>query len=243
MATVFGKSDIGQVRPTNQDCFDYGTTDKNLTWVAVCDGMGGTSGGDIASKLAAEGVKYTIMNDLPEDISHDTMEQFLKKAIDKANFEIFDKAQKESELAGMGTTIVLLVLFEDKFHIAYVGDSRAYLVRDAKIEQLTVDHSMVQQLIDGGEITDEEAKSHPQKNIITRALGINKVVEVDYLVKEKLDGDLMIVCTDGLTNYLSQDEILSCAMENQGEALVDQLISIANERGGNDNITAVVVSD
>ncbi len=243
MATIFGKSDIGRVRPTNQDCFDYGTTDKNITWVVVCDGMGGAKGGEIASHLAATSIKNTMHDDLQEKLSQDEMEQFLKKAIDKANLEVFNKAQKESELRGMGTTIVLLVAFEDKLHIAYVGDSRAYLARHGEIEQLTVDHSMVQQLINDGEITDEEAKAHPQKNIITRALGISKVVEIDYLVKERLNGDLFLACTDGLTNYLDKSDILTCMNEAQGEALVEKLVALANELGGSDNITAVVVSD
>lgn len=243
MANIFGKSDIGRVRPTNQDNFDYGTTAAGVTWAVVCDGMGGTNGGDIASSVAVESIKDSMNSDFSEAISHDDVERLLKKAIDKANFEIFNKAQKEPELRGMGTTVVLLAIVEDKIHIAYVGDSRAYMVRSGEIEQLTVDHSMVQQLIDDGEITDEEAKDHPQKNIITRALGISRVVKIDYLAMEKLPGDLLLACTDGLTNYLDQNDLLTCVRDNAGEALINEMIAIANERGGNDNITAVVLGD
>lgn len=243
MSNIFGQSDIGRVRPTNQDRFDYGTTIEKITWVVVCDGMGGTNGGDIASSMAVESIKNTITRDFSEDISHNEVEQFLKKAINKANFEIFSRSQKEPELSGMGTTVVLLLIVKGKIHIAYVGDSRAYLVRNGEIQQLTEDHSMVQQLINDGEITDEEAKDHPQKNIITRALGISKVVEVDYISEKKLEGDLIISCTDGLTNYLDQNDLLTCVKNNNGDTLVDEMISMANERGGNDNITVVVVSD
>lgn len=241
---VFGKSDIGLKRASNQDCFDYSNADENLIWAAVCDGMGGVNGGDIASNLAVKSIREVLVQNHTEDLLQDDIENLLKKAIQKANFEIFTMAQNDNNLSGMGTTVVLVVAFYDKIHVAHVGDSRAYLISQNNIKQLTTDHSVVQEMINEGEITNEEAKCHPNKNIITRALGISKNVDIDYSVETKKSGDSIIICSDGLTNYLNQDEIWRFVKHKMSNSqLVEELISTANERGGNDNITVVILSE
>lgn len=243
---VFGKSDIGLKRKSNQDCFYYAKVNENTLWAIVCDGMGGVNGGDVASNLAVKSIKESLSNGIWEElgeIQNSDIKKMLKNALKKANLEIFTNAQDNKDLAGMGTTAVLVAVVNDKIHVAHVGDSRAYLVRQGKINQLTIDHSMVQEMIDEGEITHEEAKMHPNKNIITRALGISKDVDVDYSMKTKKPGDAVIICTDGLTNYLDQKEILDYFKIEKGEAFVDGLISAANERGGADNITVVVLCE
>ncbi len=242
---VFGKSDIGLKRKSNQDCFYYAKVNENTLWAIVCDGMGGVNGGDVASNLAVKSIKDSLNNENWEEPSEtqSNIKKMLRNALKKANLEIFTNAQDNKDLAGMGTTAVLVAVTEDKIHVAHVGDSRAYLVRQGKIKQLTIDHSMVQEMIDEGEITHEEAKMHPNKNIITRALGISKDVDVDYSMKTKKPGDSIIICTDGLTNYLDQKEILEYFKSEKGEALVDGLISAANERGGADNITVVTLCE
>ncbi len=243
---VFGRSDIGLKRKSNQDCFYSAKVNESALWAVVCDGMGGVNGGDVASNLAVKSIKESLSNgtwkELGEIQSSD-VKKMLKNALKKANLEIFTNAQDNKNLAGMGTTAVLVAVVNDKIHVAHVGDSRAYLVRQGKINQLTIDHSMVQEMIDEGEITHEEAKMHPNKNIITRALGISKDVDVDYSMKTKKAGDAVIICTDGLTNYLDQKEILDYFKVEKGEAFVDGLISAANERGGADNITVVALCE
>lgn len=241
---VFGKSDIGLKRTSNQDCFDYFNTSENLIWAVVCDGMGGVNGGDVASNLAVKSVRETLVQNYTEDLSQDDIENLLKKAIQKANFDIFTMAQNDNNLSGMGTTIVLVAVFYDKIHVAHVGDSRAYLISQNNIKQLTTDHSVVQEMINEGEITHEEAKCHPNKNIITRALGISKNVDIDYSAETKKSGDSIIICSDGLTNYFDQNEILQFVKNKKSnQKLVEEFISKANERGGNDNITVVILSE
>ena len=143
----------------------------------------------------------------------------------------------------MGTTVVLVAVFKGKIHVAHVGDSRAYLLSNDKIKQLTSDHSIVQEMLDEGEITQEEAENHPNRNVITRALGLSKDVNIDYSTENRKFEDKIIICTDGLTNYLDCEEILECSKRKKDNDLLDEFISIANERGGSDNITVVILSE
>ncbi len=240
---IYGKSDIGLKRTSNQDCFDYGKINDGMTWAVVCDGMGGANGGDIASSLATQCIKNFMTQNYTEGIDSNEIKELLKNAIYKANCEILNKANKNKDLLGMGTTVVLVAIYKNKIHISHVGDSRAYLLSKDNIKQLTVDHSMVQQMIDDGEITHEQAKSHPNKNIITRALGINKNVEIDYFETIKNKEKSILICTDGLTNCISEKEILNCYLNNPTENVVDQLITLANKNGGSDNITVIILSE
>lgn len=240
---VYGKSDMGLKRSTNQDCFAMSDVDENVLWAVVCDGMGGANGGNIASNLAVSCIKDNMLSNCNENISEVVIKDLLIKTINKANSEIYNKAQADQNLVGMGTTVVLALAFYDKVHIAHVGDSRAYILRNGSIRQITVDHSVVQKMVDDGEITWEEARTHPNKNIITRALGICEDVEVDYHVEEFDSGDVVIICTDGLTNHLNEADILNCVKRGNAQAIViDELIEEANKDGGTDNITVVMIS-
>ena len=240
---IFAKSDIGLKRDSNQDCYDYKKINENILWAVVCDGMGGVNGGDIASSLAVKNIRKFLTKNFLSNITQNEIENILKKSIEKANFEIFAKSQTETNLKGMGTTVVLVAVFKGKIHVAHVGDSRAYLLSNDKIKQLTSDHSIVQEMLDEGEITQEEAENHPNRNVITRALGLSKDVNIDYSTENRKFEDKIIICTDGLTNYLDREEILECSKRKKDNDLLDEFISIANERGGSDNITVVILSE
>ena len=241
---TWGLTDPGNIRQQNQDSYAIMPFGRDRVLMIICDGMGGVNGGDIASNLAVNSIREILTQNYTEGLLPVDVENLLKKAIQKANFEIFSAAQNDNNLSGMGTTIVLVAIFYDKIHIAHIGDSRAYLIRQGNIKQLTVDHSVVQEMINEGEITHEEAKRHPQKNIITRALGISKNVDIDYSIETKKPTDSIIICTDGLTNYFDQNEILDYVKNKKNnQQLVDNFIFTANERGGNDNITVVILGE
>ncbi len=240
---IFAKSDIGLKRDSNQDCYDYKKINENILWAVVCDGMGGVNGGDIASSLAVKNIRKFLTKNFLSNITENEIENILKKSIEEANSEIFAKSQTETNLKGMGTTVVLVAVFKGKIHVAHVGDSRAYLLSNDKIKQLTSDHSIVQEMLDEGEITQEEAENHPNRNVITRALGLSKDVNIDYSTENRKFEDKIIICTDGLTNYLDCEEILECSKRKKDNDLLDEFISIANERGGSDNITVVILSE
>lgn len=239
---IYGKTDTGIVRKTNQDSFDFGIINKSFAWAVVCDGVGGTNSGDVASRLAAEVVRKKINDAYTDDISDGIMKELLTNCIEFASFEIFNKSKEKEEYFGMSTTIVLVAVLNDTIHIAHVGDSRAYLVLKDSIKQLTVDHSMVQELVKKGEITTEEAKIHPKKNIITRSLGAQSNIEVDYVQQNFPSDSAILVCTDGLSNYIEKQEILEIFKNLDKEQLAQALINYANEMGGNDNITALVIT-
>lgn len=239
---IYGKTDIGIVRKINQDSFDFGVINKSFAWAAVCDGVGGTNSGDVASKLAIESVRKKINETYSDDMPEDAIKMLLKSCIEFANFEIFNKSQEEEKYLGMSTTIVLVAVKNDVINVAHVGDSRAYLVLNDDIKQLTVDHSIVQELVKKGEITKEEAKSHPKKNIITRSLGAQSDIEVDCVQKSFPKESSILLCTDGLSNYIEKNEILDCFKNLEKEQLVKSLIDYANNKGGTDNITALIIT-
>ena len=238
---LYGKSDIGLVRDSNQDSF-YGIAISNdVILGVVCDGMGGANGGDIASKIAVETVVKKIKDEYNPNMTSSDIKDLLINTIYVANNNIFDTALINVELSGMGTTIVLTLVIDNEVHIAYVGDSRAYVVNKDGIRQVTTDHSIIQEMIQNGEITQEQAKTHPNKNIITRALGVSIDVEADYIKEPFSKDDFLLICTDGLSNYLSAETMYKEFLDNNVEALPDVLISSAKKCGGNDNITVVVI--
>lgn len=239
---IYGKTDTGVVRETNQDSFDFGIINESFAWAVVCDGVGGTNSGDVASHLATEVVRKKINDTYSDDMEDDAIKELLKSCIEFASLEIFNKSKENENYYGMRTTIVLVAVRNDIIHVAHVGDSRAYLVLKDSIEQLTVDHSMVQELVKKGEITTEEAKSHPKKNIITRALGAQSDIEVDYVQQSYPENSSVLVCTDGLSNYMDKKELLKYFKSLDKEPLVEALINHANDMGGNDNITALVIT-
>ncbi len=237
---VHSKTDIGLVRKSNQDFVINKIFSNNIAWSIVCDGMGGAKAGDIASKTAAtkisEFFEFSIEKETTDDIR-----QLHLEAIKYANKVIFQNASNDKELAGMGTTVVVSMIHEGYLHTSHVGDSRAYLIRNGIIKQLTIDHSVVQEMIKNGEITENEAQTHPRKNLITKALGVNKTVTCDYNRTKVQKDDIIMLCTDGLTNYLTSQEIQKILLENTLENVVDILVSRAKDLGGNDNITVSVI--
>ena len=239
---ISAKTDVGKVRPNNQDSYAAGEFQNGVTWVVVCDGMGGYRGGNIASSAAVKTISERITGSYRENMTSSSIKNLLVTSITNANFEIFDMASANEELKGMGTTVVAALITKKAIYIAHAGDSRAYLVSDGKLRQVTKDHSVVQELVDSGEITREQAMDHPQKNLITRALGVEEIVKVDFTVEDIEGDETLLICTDGLTNEVTEDEILRVLSEKPFEEVADTLVDMANENGGNDNITAVAIT-
>ena len=248
----FGKTDTGIVRDNNQDCFfadylDIENCEETVFLAAVCDGMGGANGGNIASTLAMETFVQKVvlgMNKLvKEKLSADNCESVLSFAISCANTAVFDMANQTPELYGMGTTIVAMLMFRDTVYVANVGDSGLFCITGDEINKLTRDHSFVQTLIDKGQITEKEAREHPNKNVIMRAIGTDSQVVPDFF-KIYPDKKIFLLCSDGLSGYLEEAEILSAIVHShRPDTAVRKLIELANKAGGGDNITAIIVKN
>ncbi|MCD5010728.1 Stp1/IreP family PP2C-type Ser/Thr phosphatase [Enterococcus durans] len=234
------QSDVGRRRNTNQDYASVFTNQEGIKLAILADGMGGHRAGDIASQMAVLNLGNAWEEqDLTDD---EKIARWFIQAIQEENALIYQRGQEQPEYNGMGTTIVAAALSEERFTIAHVGDSRAYLIRDGKIIQLTEDHSLVNELVKSGEISEEMAVNHPRKNILTRSVGMPGTVEVDvstYIWQLK---DRLLLCSDGLTNMLSEEMIETIV--NQEGTLSDkvtELINQANEAGGADNITVLLI--
>lgn len=234
-------TDTGRVRQSNQDSYAIGELPDGGAWAVVCDGMGGHAGGNVASSLAVKRISEDIKSNYRSGMKPSSVKNMLETAVVAANADVFDAAIKSNELRGMGTTVVAAVCSSDLCVVAHVGDSRCYRISEGKIIQVTKDHSLVQELVDAGVITPEEAINHPRKNIITRALGTNDDIEVDFSDFFISDGDILLICTDGLTNHVSDEDIKKCFSDSNAFDYSDRLIKLANENGGSDNITAVVI--
>jgi serine/threonine protein phosphatase PrpC len=223
VAEQAGLTDVGRQREANEDTF---VIDEPL--FAVADGMGGAQAGEIASKLAASAVRSSDPGRL-EDL------------IQEANRRVHQRSVEDAAASGMGTTLTVAEIIGERVSIGHVGDSRAYLVRDGRLEQLTEDHSLVGELVRSGKLTPEEAESHPQRSVITRALGTDPDVDVDTFAVEPRPGDLFLLCSDGLTTMVDDRTIERLVEDKRGdlEGLVNALIRAANKGGGEDNITVV----
>lgn len=238
---AFARSDIGKVREMNQDNYYVSGQDDELKLFIVADGMGGYKGGEIASKLAVESTsKYIISNYKEIENKKEMILDLIKNAIEYANMVIYEKSTEVEELNGMGTTIDVVIIQNGRLYIGHVGDSRVYRLRKDFFRKLTVDHSYVEQLLKQGNITKEEAYNHPKKNMLTKALGCTAFVEPDVMIKGFQKDDILLMCTDGLTNMIRECEICNIIKENP-ELACDKLIDKANQNGGLDNITAVVI--
>jgi len=246
--TAFGGTDVGQVREKNEDAF---LIDESRRLFLVADGMGGHAGGGFASSHAAEAVledlkrqeeKQDMTQPLKDDPGHTLAQLQLQHALRQTNEALFQQSMTDSQLRGMGTTLTALKFDERYANLAHVGDSRAYLIRDGALGQLTSDHSWVQEQVRSGVLTPEEARLHPLKNIITRSMGHEREVTVDLFKEEYRIGDRYLLCSDGLTNMVVDDEILATVMKEAPEPAVCRLIQRAKEEGGLDNITVIVVA-
>jgi len=229
--TAFGLSDVGNTRKRNEDSFHAG---EHL--FVVADGMGGHKAGHIASNIATD-----LLSDRIESISADPGAA-LKESVAIANHDIFVRSTSEAKLSGMGTTVTAVFIQPSKLTVAQVGDSRAYRYRDGMLTQMTTDHSLVQSLVDSGEITEDQAESHPHRFILTRALGVEPTVEVDSFEEEISDGDRFLLCSDGLTNVLSDDTISEVLSSEDDEGTVRRLIELTKDGGAPDNVTVIVIT-
>lgn len=238
---IFGQTNIGLVRASNQDFFKVGKFPSGSVWAVVCDGMGGASGGDIASKMAVELIADRIEKNYHDNMKQISISNLLESAINFANIKIYDLAKEDKTLTGMGTTVVAAIVREGEVFVSHAGDSRAYIIND-DVNQITTDHSIVQEMLDRGEITSDEAKNHPIKNYITRALGVNDRINVDFTSETFLENDILLLCTDGFSNSVDNDEFKKLITKTD-EEVVKSLIDKANENGGRDNITVVIASN
>ena len=238
---ITGKTDIGAVRSRNEDAFDYGVLPDGTSWAIVCDGMGGVHGGKIASTAAIEMVSEKIKKCYNPSMSVSSLENLLLSSITTANVDVFDRGVFDNSLKGMGTTIVATLVKNNEVCIAHVGDSRAYIIRDKSIEQITKDHSLVQEMLDKGQITKEEYENNPIKNIITRAMGVDEEIDIEFDYIYLNDGDALLLCTDGLSGMVSDSKLLEIYLNTDFDNLAEKYISEANNNGGSDNITVVVM--
>ena len=239
---TFARSDIGRVREKNQDSFFISKPVNGIQLCIIADGMGGYKGGEIASNLAIDSAKNYILDNF-ETINHrdrESVMNLIKSAIEYANMIVYEKSKENPELENMGTTIDICLIILNKVYIGHVGDSRVYRKRKDFFRKLTTDHSYVQKLVADGTITKEEAYNHPKKNMLIKALGCSPYVEPDVMVKGFLKDDVLLMCSDGLTNMLKDEEIVAIINEGPTEAC-NKLIEAANNKGGYDNITAVII--
>lgn len=238
---IYSITDPGKVRSSNQDAFFAGELIPDAAFAIVCDGMGGANAGNVASETAVKVITDYILRSYRAKMDSFDIEKMLKNAIVSANIDVYDMSLKDATLSGMGTTVVAALIHNDEVVIAHVGDSRAYLIDDS-LQQLTRDHSVVQSLVESGKITPEDAKVHPRKNVITRALGAEENVVVDSMQLVLKEGQTLLLCTDGLTGYAESDEIFNIFKTTDAELVPEKLVELAINGGGGDNITAVTLS-
>jgi PPM family protein phosphatase len=230
-----GRTDVGQVRTSNEDAFGYCVEEGVF---ALCDGMGGAAAGEIASRIAVD----TLIERLCAEDSHENRKKVLEAAIAAANQRVHARAEKDAALHGMGTTLVALAIGGDRALIGNVGDSRCYLFRDGCLTRQTHDHSLVDEQVRLGQLTQDEAEHSPLRNVITRAIGTQVSVAADIAELHLHPGDLLMLCSDGLTKELSDDRIAGMMADARDlDDLCAQLIDAAKAAGGHDNVTAVVV--
>lgn len=240
---IVAKTDTGKVRSMNQDAYAAGELPVGAAWAVVCDGMGGASGGDVASAMAVKTISEHITSGYREGMGANSVRNMLDCAISAANATIYDMSQSNESLRGMGTTVVAVIVSGSTAYISHAGDSRAYLLAaDGSLRQLTRDHSMVQEMLEIGKLTPEEARTHPRKNVITRALGVDSELKAEFSEEQMAPDDVLLICTDGLSNYISDEDILDVTRHHSYYEVADELIKRANSNGGGDNITVVAIT-
>ena len=244
---IFGLTDTGLVRDHNEDAIG---TNGDLGLIVLADGMGGHRGGEVASAITVSTVLETLADRLKSIGPGDNDEyngyslhcMAVHDAIERANTKVFDASRENAQYRGMGTTVVVLLFRDNRFVVAHVGDSRLYRYRDGKLEQITHDHSLMQELIDRGFYSQEQAEDSLNRNLVTRAIGIEKSVDIDLLEGGVETGDIFLLCSDGVTDMVDDETIRSTIPESQDdlENIASELVRLANEAGGKDNISAVL---
>ena len=236
-------TDTGVARSQNQDAYQIVSLDKNTLLCVVCDGMGGAKSGNVASTLAADVFTQEVKRSWMPDMDPESLDRMLGGAVKLANFTVYDQASQFEDFNGMGTTLVALLLQGRKATIVNVGDSRAYLIDGDGIKQITTDHSLVQMMIARGELAPEKAKFYPGKNLITRAIGTEPQVTCDVFHRKVEKGACFLLCTDGLSNLMDDQEILFEVVHCQDKSqCCEQLLNIVKKRGAPDNVTSILVT-
>ena len=239
----WGLTDPGCVRPQNQDAFIMEQLDRNTVLCVVCDGMGGAKSGNIASSLAVDVFVQEVRRTWTSSMTQEKINLMLRSAVKLANFTVFDQAQQFEEFDGMGTTLVAVLVHNRHMTVVHVGDSRAYRVNSDGIWQITRDHSLVQMMVERGELTQEMARTYPGKNFITRAIGTEPMVECDVGNLELSKGEFLLLCSDGLSNVLDDQEILFEVVHGVNKRdCCQRLLEIAKHRGAPDNVTSVLIA-
>ena len=240
---ILAKSDIGKAREMNQDSFFVSRLNDDIQIFILADGMGGYKGGEIASKLAVHSAQSFICRNfekIPKE--KDNILKLINDGIEYANLTVYEESQKNEELKDMGTTMDVCLIYGNKVYIGHVGDSRVYRIRRNIIRKLTTDDSYVQKLVKDGTITKEEAINHPKKNMLLKAVGCSSLVNPSVMCKGFLKDDILLMCSDGLTNMLSDQKIYKTLLENSEKPEI-ALINEANRQGGIDNITVIIIDN
>ena len=238
----WGLSETGKVRAQNQDCFRIEELDRNTVLAAVCDGMGGAKSGNIASRLAIDVFTEEVRCSYKPSMTPEQVEQLLENAVKLANFTVYDQARQFADFEGMGTTLVAALVSGKNATIVNVGDSRCYHITHSDIRRITVDHSLVQMMVDRGELTAEEARSYPGRNYITRAVGTEPTVQSDIFAIRLDRGEALLLSSDGLHNEVDDQEILFEVVHGvNNDNCCRRLLDIADMRGSPDNVTCVLV--
>lgn len=241
---VYVKTDIGMKRQMNQDAYCISQDNSKYALCVLADGMGGYTGGEIASNLAVMSIdKYIKENFIDgKDYDKEELQELIEKSIEYANTIVYEKSKREEDLEQMGTTLEICLIYNNRAYIGHIGDSRIYRIRQDIMRKITMDHSYVQKLVKEGKITKEEAVNHPEKNMLMKALGCEPEIEPDVTVKGFQEEDIILICSDGLTNMVPEQEIYDIIKENYENA-VENLVRKANEYGGNDNITVILIKN
>lgn len=233
------KTDIGKIRPHNEDAVKI-YKNQNCTIVVIADGMGGHEAGEVASAMVLHSIEEHFNEDLIFNDS-EVLRKWLKQLLQQVNENILSYIEEHHLSHGMGTTAIVAVMTESFIAFAHIGDSRAYVLSHDQLRQITKDHTFVRKLVEEGKLSEQEAKNHPHRNIIMNALGVNKSLTFDYLVLERYQLDAILLCTDGLTSMVDDQEILSILNEKRStEEKVNLLIELANRNGGTDNISVAL---
>lgn len=236
------KTDIGLKRSTNQDAYAAGELPGSVAWAVVCDGMGGAAGGNYASSTAVKLISERICASYRVGMSSNSIRNVLTSAITAANISVYDMSVQNPDLSGMGTTVVAALIVNGSVCIAHAGDSRAYILNKNSLRQLTKDHSFVQEMVDRGSLTPDQAKDDPRKNLITRALGVSNDLRIDFCEEFIDENDVLLICTDGLTNFVETEDFYELTSDGNFYEYAERLVNRANENGGGDNITVVTIS-
>lgn len=245
---IYGQTDVGSVRDHNEDTI---ISDEDIALAILADGMGGHRGGEMASAIAVSTIRELVTENIKKINSGDTDEEtgysaesvVILEAVTQANTNVHASSEENAQYRGMGTTVVVVLFYDNRFTVAHVGDSRLYRLRDHELEQITRDHSLMQELIDRGFYTPEQARKSLNKNLVTRAIGIDSKVQVDIQEDIAMPGDIYLLCSDGVSDMLEDHLIESAMIDNSNdlEKAAAEIIRLSNEHGGKDNISALLV--